>query len=87
MTEVGRESLRPAMGRWSVRAVAVQAAGGWIENFASAPVFPQRINQRWLDANVPEMPDADFEDLVLWLRQKRWTDAELTERMYPLRPR
>lgn len=86
MTEVGREPLRPATERWSVRAVAVQAADGWIENFASAPVFPQRINQRWLDANVPEMPDADFEDLVLWLRQKRWTDAELTERVYPLRP-
>ena len=28
-----------------------------------------------------------LDDLVMWLRQKRWTDAELTERVYPLRPR
>jgi len=87
ITRVGREPLRPATERWSLRAVAVQAAGGWIENFASAPMFPPRINQRWLNASVPQMSDPDFDDLVMWLREKRWTDAQLMERVYPLRAR
>jgi hypothetical protein len=83
--EVGRQDLRPGGENWSLRAVAVSAAGDWIENLAPPPVFPQRIGQPWLNAKVPGMSDAEFAALIAWLRQKRWNDDELAKRMYPLR--
>ena len=82
---VAREDLRSGREDWSIRAVAVHAAGGWLEDFAPAPVFPRIIRQPWLDANVPGMSDELFAELIDWLRQKRWTERELTARVYPLR--
>jgi hypothetical protein len=68
-----------------VRAVAVSPTGGWIEGFAPAPVFPQSIRQPWLNDNVPDMSDAEFDELIAWLRLKRWTQVELVARVYSLR--
>lgn len=83
--EVGVHELRRGGEHWSVRAVAVTAASRWIEDFAPAPVFPKTIGQPWLNNNVPEMSGEEFDELIEWLRLKRWTPAELAERVYPLR--
>jgi hypothetical protein len=82
--EIAAHELRPGSEPWSVRAVAIQPYG-WIEDFAPAPVFPQSIRQLWLNDNVPDMSDDEFDELIAWLRLKRWTQAELTARVYPLR--
>lgn len=82
---VAEHDLRPDREDWSIRAVAVTAEGGWIEEFAPPPVFPRRITQPWLDQNVPDMEGEQSAELVEWLRHKRWTDADLAERVYPLR--
>jgi hypothetical protein len=83
--EISAQELRPGGEAWSVRAVAISPTGGWIEDFAPAPVFPQSIRQPWLDDNVPGMSDDEFDELIGWLRLKRWTQAELVARVYPLR--
>jgi hypothetical protein len=65
---VGREPC-------SVRAVAVTPSDEWIEDFAPAPKFPSPMTKRWLDATVPLMTDTEFEELLAYLRTKRWTSA------------
>jgi hypothetical protein len=75
----------PGRPSWSVRAVAIEPAGSWIEGFADPPQFPARMSQRWLETHVPSMSAEQFGLLVAWLRLKRWTDAELDTRVFPLR--
>jgi hypothetical protein len=82
---VAVEELRSGSEEWAIHAVAVRAAGEWLEDFAPAPVFPRIIRQPWLDANVPAMSDELFAQLIAWLRLKRWTDGDLDERVCPLR--
>ncbi|HEX8102137.1 MAG TPA: hypothetical protein VF533_05975 [Solirubrobacteraceae bacterium] len=52
---VGTEEIRRGDTVWDSRAVAVHAAGDWIEDFAVPPAFPASIRQPWLDAHVPAM--------------------------------
>jgi hypothetical protein len=70
---------------WTVRAVAVTPSDAWIEDFAPAPKFPSPMTKRWLQETVPTMADAEFEELLTYLQMKRWTSAELAERVLPLR--
>lgn len=77
-------SARTLSGDWEIRAARVSGRGPLIR-FAEAPEFPERIDQRWLIANISGMEDAMFERLLTRLRQKRWTDAEIATRVSPLR--
>lgn len=58
---------------------------GALVKFAEAPEFPERIDQKWLDANVPNMTEDHYLQLVQRLKNKRWTDVELQVRVQPLR--
>lgn len=83
---VTEEKLAQKRGEpWLIRAAAVAAAGGWIEDFAPPPDFPAVIDQSWLTANVAGLSSAQFDRLIARLRKKRWTEEELRERVYPLR--
>jgi hypothetical protein len=79
------EVTLPGQPSWSVRAVAIHPGGSWIERFADAPAFPAKTSQAWLDGHVPSMSAEEFGLLVVWLRLKKWTDAELDTRVFPLR--
>jgi hypothetical protein len=46
--------------------------------------FPKRITQPWLESSVPDMDDAEFDELLEVLRRKGWSSMELDERVYPL---
>jgi len=67
-----------------IRASRVTGAGAMVK-FAEPPEFPARIDDAWLREHVPAMPESQFERLIVWLRAKRWTDAELATRVYPVR--
>lgn len=69
---------------WEVRASRVSGQGPLIK-FAELPEFPQRINRAWLIANVPGMDEGTFERFLTRLRQKRWTEVEIADRVLPLR--
>ncbi len=71
-----------ATDSWEIRAARVVGHGELVR-FGDAPEFPRRIDQRWLAANVPQMDVAMFERLLLRLRAKRWTDAEIAQRVMP----
>lgn len=77
-------SAKTVSGDWEVRASRVSGDGPLIQ-FADPPEFPRRINQRWLAANVAAMDDETFDRLLAWLRQKRWTEADIVNRVLPLR--
>jgi hypothetical protein len=68
-----------------IKASAITAASEAMIEFAPAPEFPERMTQRWLENNVPSMPDDVFERLLTWLAHKRWTQHELDLRVHPLR--
>ncbi|MGH2885175.1 MAG: hypothetical protein ACRDPA_21125 [Solirubrobacteraceae bacterium] len=53
--------------------------------FAEGPEFPARIDQRWLTANAPTMPEDIYGRLIARLKLKGWTEIELATRVYPLR--
>lgn len=69
---------------WIIKGAQISAVRDLVE-FASAPEFPERINQRWLQRHVPRMADVEFERLIVWLRHKRWSESDLQTRVYPLR--
>jgi hypothetical protein len=52
--------------------------------FASPREFPQRITDQWLAQHVPVMPGDTYDRLIQWLRLKRWSQAELQTKVYPL---
>jgi hypothetical protein len=58
---------------------------GRLVRFADAPEFPRVIGDGWLREHVPGMGDDQFGRLVTRLREKRWTDDELAQRVLPLR--
>lgn len=47
--------------------------------------FSKPITQRWLERNVPDLPEAEFQRLLETLRQRNWTENDLELRVYPLR--
>jgi hypothetical protein len=47
--------------------------------------FPKPITQRWLERNVPDLPEAGFQRLLETLRRRNWTENDLELRVYPLR--
>ncbi|HET6870892.1 MAG TPA: hypothetical protein VFH80_33590 [Solirubrobacteraceae bacterium] len=68
-----------------VKAARIARAGGRMVSFHDPPEFPRVVTQDWLRTNVPTMSEDQFGRLVARLRAKRWTDAELAERVHPLR--
>jgi len=70
---------------WTVRAIAVTPDDEWVTDFAAPPKFPSPVTRRWLQANVPTMDDQEVDELVVYLRTKRWTAAHIAERVTPLR--
>ena len=68
----------------TIKASRVLGAGPMIA-FGPQPEFPERMSQRWLEQNVPAMPDEIYERLIAWLKQKSWTEEELAQRVHPLR--
>jgi hypothetical protein len=74
----------PGGGR-TLRAARIVGGEGRAVTFARAPEFPQRTTDHWLSSHVPEMPRDQYERLIVWLRLKRWTEADLTSRVHPLR--
>jgi hypothetical protein len=73
-----------ATDSWEIRATRVVGQGELVR-FADAPEFPRSVNQHWLAKHVPDMDADTFERLLLRLRAKRWTDAEVAQRVMPLR--
>jgi hypothetical protein len=71
--------------RWTVRAIAVTPDDEWIADFAPPPEFPSPVTRAWLQTSVPTMNDAVFEELVVYLRQKRWSRADIEQRVRALR--
>ena len=45
--------------------------------------FSKPITQRWLERNVPDLPEAKFQRLLETLRQRNWTENDLELRVYP----
>jgi hypothetical protein len=79
-------TARTPSGSWEIRASRVRGRGPLVW-FADPPEFPSRLNQAWLDGNVPDMDQDTFARLLTRLRQKRWTELEISERVLPLRQR
>jgi hypothetical protein len=68
-----------------IRAARIANSGGAMIRFANDPEFPAKLTQRWLEVHVPDMPDDQFQRLVVRLRMKRWTGTEIDTRIRPLR--
>lgn len=50
-------------------------------------ILPRRFaSQTAVAAYVAELDDEQFTSFCKVLRDRRWTDAEMEERIYPLRP-
>jgi hypothetical protein len=47
--------------------------------------FPKRVTRRWLERNVPHLPEAEFQRLLQTLRQRNYTEDELNRLVHPLR--
>jgi hypothetical protein len=82
--EIAHAPLVRGAERWLLRASAVSPLAPWFE-FAQAPRFPARIDDRWLRRNVAALDDETFGALLDRLRAKRWTEDELRRRVLPLR--
>jgi hypothetical protein len=69
---------------FTIKVVQVEGMGELLR-FADPPEFPERIDQKWLEAHIPAMDDSQFERLLERLRAKRWTSKEIEHRVLPLR--
>lgn len=69
----------------TIRGARIVGGEGRTIRFASPPEFPQRITDHWLAQHVPVMAGDTYDRLIQWLRIKRWSQAELQTKVYPLR--
>jgi hypothetical protein len=84
-TELVAEIPLPGTEPWTIRAVAVEPDEQWVADFAPAPKFPSPVTAAWLRDNVARMDEPTFDEFLVYLRAKRWTPAEIADRVLPLR--
>jgi hypothetical protein len=74
----------PVAATWEVRAAAVECSSDTV-SVAPEPLFPARIDQRWLEREVPSLSGEMYGALLERLRAKRWSDTEIRDRVRVLR--
>lgn len=84
VTRLASARLAGSEEEWFLQAVRVVGEGPMVP-FASPPRFPATITQSWLDHHVHSMDEQTYDALLERLRVKRWTEAEISERVQPLR--